>query len=47
MDRLLRMLVRMVMRRGMRHIAARGGKPNPQLKQAKRSVRMTKRIGRM
>jgi len=48
MDRLIRMLLRMVMRRGFRRLASRGGgKPNPQARQAQRAVRNVNRIGRM
>ncbi len=47
MDRLIRMLMRMAMRRGVRHLFSRAGKIDPQAKQAQRAVRNVNRVGRM
>ena len=47
MDRVIRMLFRMVMRRGLRGLAAKGPKRDPNARRAQRSVKMANRIGRM
>ncbi len=47
-DGLIRMLFRMFMRRGMKHLAKRaGGNNDPRLKNAKRAAKVARRAGRM
>ena len=45
-ERLIRMVVNMLMRKGIRHLS-KGQKPDPNVKQAQQSLRTINRIRRM
>ncbi len=45
-DRLIRMAINMLMRKGMKHLS-KGQKPNPGTKQAQQSLRSINKIRRM
>ncbi len=45
-DRLIRMAINMLMRKGMKHLS-KGQKPDPNVKQAQQSIRTINRIRRM
>ncbi len=45
-DRLIRMAINMLMRKGMKHLS-KGEKPDPNVKQAQQSIRTINRIRRM
>ncbi len=45
-DRLIRMAIKMLMRKGMKHLS-KGQKPDPNVKQAQQSIRTINRIRRM
>ncbi len=47
-DGLVRMMFRIFMRRGVKHLAKRAGvKSDPRLKEAKRAMKVARRTGRM
>ncbi len=47
-ETLVRMLLRMFMRKGMRHMSkSLGNKQDPRLKNAKRAMKVSRRVGRM
>lgn len=45
-DRLIRMAINMLMRKGMKHLS-KGQKPDPNVKQAQKSIKTIDRIRRM
>ncbi len=45
-DRLIRMAINMLMRKGVRHLT-KGEKPNPQMRQTQKQLKMINRIRRM
>jgi hypothetical protein len=45
-DRLIRMAINMLMRKGMRHLS-KGQKPDPQMREAQKRLKTINRIRRM
>ncbi len=45
-DRLIRMVVRMLMRHGMKRLS-KGSRPDPQMRQAQKNLKAANRIRRM